>query len=139
MSELSGDTGTKRSLTPHGIEEPELKKPRVEVAVDEAKAANTGKNENDVKAYSISSDYSDIVSQLEKVFSGSLDAKDVSTFVGNQSQMILEPFKVMELKNFIQDDGSVQKLSEMISTVGKLWLLIYLDENLIFSLYPFNF
>ena len=104
MSENGGDLGSlKRSTSPQVIEEPTSKKAKIE---------------SPDGVFNVSKQYSDSVDLLSEAFARDSSNDDK---LPTGTNMHYAPFKVMELNDFLDDNGVVDKLRQSISDIGKFF------------------
>ena len=100
-------------------EEPQHKKLKTDNASSSSTASPGG---GDTSSFAINHLYIDSLPTLKTLYEDSESVKgkeEENKFVCDNFQVIREPFQVVQLKNFIQEDDNLKKLMKDISKTGK--------------------
>ncbi len=107
---------TEETVSP---DEPQHKKLKTDNASSSSTASPGG---GDTSSFAINHLYIDSLPTLKTLYEDSESVKgkeEENKFVCDNFQVIREPFQVVQLKNFIQEDDNLKKLMKDISKTGK--------------------
>ena len=118
MADDAGSSGS--AINSHSKEddpsdEPKQKKHKTDNANNNLPSASTT---GDPPSFAINHSYTDSFATLKELYENSESVKG-NEFVSENFQVIREPFQVVQLKNFIQEEKSLHILMDYMSVTSK--------------------